>query len=281
MLLKIVLNFALLLFICIFAFPVSAQKKNQRINQKPAESQKQIEQTKKIEQTELKVDPTPPPTGKKNSRPAETNGEIGAANAVTGNVKPTLYVYEFSQPQFVVSHIRLAHDENGKGEITFKKKDLDEEFTDPVQLSAATLERLRTLWTTLNFLDSDENYQMPDRDFSHLGVMKISIKKDGREREAEFNWTANKDAKELTHEYRKISNQYIWMFDITLARENMPLEAPRVMKALESYLRRDEISDPPQMVPFLQELSNDERIPLIARNNAARLIKEIEKKKKE
>jgi uncharacterized protein (UPF0147 family) len=32
------------------------------------------------------------------------------------------------------------------------------------------------------------------------------------------------------------------------------------------------------MILILKELSNDERIPLIARNHATRIIKEIEKK---
>ena len=71
------------------------------------------------------------------------------------------------------------------------------------------------------------------------------------------------------------------MFDITVARENQPLETPRLMQTLDGYLKRNGISDPPQMIPFLQDLTNDERVPLITRNNAARIIKEIEKKKKD
>ena len=38
----------------------------------------------------------------------------------------------------------------------------------------------------------------------------------------------------LADEYRKIGNQFIWMFDINVARENQPLEAPRIMDALDS-----------------------------------------------
>lgn len=267
MLLRIVSKSALLLLICVFALPVLAQKKNQR-------------EVKAGDERSAQTESSNPQNGKKNTRPTGENGERTAGTDSPKENRLT-YKYEFSQPQFLVSHIVLEHDETGKGKIIFRKKEMDEEFTDPVQLSPITLERLQTLWTALNFLDSTENYQTADRDFSHLGVMKISLKKGERQREVEFNWTENKDAKALADEYRKISNQYIWMFDITLARQNMPLEAPRVVKILEHYLKRNEISDPLQMVPFLQELSNDERIPLIARNNAARLIKEIEKKKKQ
>ena len=81
-------------------------------------------------------------------------------------------------------------------------------------------------------------------------------------------------------EYRRIAQQFVWIFDINVARQNQPLNAPSLIDTLDGYLKRNEISDPPQMIPFLTELSNDERIPLIARNHAAKLIKQIEKDSK-
>lgn len=258
-------------------FSVSAQtKKNSRSNQTPKPAEK-IESTKSPE-----TEPTPPEAGKKNSRPSGENfSSDKKTESKNANSKKTpAFVYEFSQPQFLISHVRIEHDENGKGVITFKKKDFDEEYTDPIQLSDITMEKLNAHFAALNFLDSTENYQY-EKDFSHLGNMKITMRKADRERTAEFNWTTNADAKAIADEYRKIGNQYIWMFDISVARENQPLESPRIMKSLDSFLKRNEISDPSQMIPFLKDLSDDERIPLIARNNAARMIKEIEKKKKD
>jgi uncharacterized protein (UPF0147 family) len=108
--------------------------------------------------------------------------------------------------------------------------------------------------------------------------MTFTMKKDKRERVAKFNWTVNPDAKNLMDEYRRIGQQFVWIFDIGVARENQPLEAPRLMDALDSLIKRNEISDAAQMIPMLKELSNDERIPLIARNHATRIVKEIEKK---
>jgi len=52
------------------------------------------------------------------------------------------------------------------------------------------------------------------------------------------------------------------------------------MDIMDSYIKRNEISDAAQLVPYLKELGDDERIPLIARNHAKRLIKQIEKEKK-
>jgi hypothetical protein len=46
----------------------------------------------------------------------------------------------------------------------------------------------------------------------------------------------------------------------------------------ESLLNRNGWSDPRQLLKLRQDLSTDEHVPLIARNHALRLIKQIEKK---
>ncbi len=268
------LAFALLTIFC----SVSAQTKTRKPAEKPAVKAVQAEQKKQPETEQT----APPVSAKKNSRPTgEKSSDTGKVeNQKSAPAKLPAFTYEFSQPEFVISNIRIEHDEDGKGKISFRRKDFDEEVSDPVQLTDATLKKLKTHFEALSFLDSTENYQY-EKDYSHLGKRKITMRKDGRERTAEFDWTINADAKAIVDEYRKISNQYIWMFDISVARQNQPLETPRMMKSLDSYLKRNEISDPLQMIPFLKDLSDDERIPLIARNNAAKIIKDIEKKKKE
>lgn len=222
-------------------------------------------------------------SGKKNERPAaQTNSSENGDQSVKSISAPEksaaqpVYFYEFSQPAFVISQLRLELDENGKGRISFMKKNYDELITDPVQLSAATITRIKSAFEELKFLSSDENYQH-EKDYSHLGNVKIKVKKDGRERETAFNYTNNLKARGLADEFRKIGQQFVWIFDINVARENQPLESPRLFDALDSMIRRNEVSDAAQMIPFLKELSNDERIPLISRNHAAKLIKQIEK----
>ena len=251
--------------------------------------------TKKATSPTVKTTPTPatlvdePPAKtevKKNERPndASSNGELQKANSKTNGrqnstaVENPVYFYEFAQPNFYVTKIMIEHDETGRGKITFMKKDYEEAVSDPIQLSAATLEKIRTAFEMLKFLDSKEEYQDAERNYGHLGEIKLRMKKDGRERVTGFNWTQNESAKVLMEEYRRVANQYVWMFDINVARQNQPLESPGLLDTLDGYIRRNEIADPPQMIPFLQKLTNDERIPLIARNHATRLIKDIEKK---
>lgn len=211
---------------------------------------------------------------KKNERPATSDSTNNEATApIAGD---PAYLYEFSQPDFLISKIVIRHDETGRGTITFTKKMFGEMVTDPVQVSPAALERINGAYAVLNFLDSTQSYQY-EKDYSHLGVMTFNLKKGEKQRTAVFNYTTNKDAKVLVDEYRKLGNQFIWILDITVARENQPLEAPKLLDSLDSFLRRNEISDPAQMIPLLKGLIDDERVPLIARNHAGKLVQRIEK----
>ena len=98
-----------------------------------------------------------------------------------------------------------------------------------------------------------------------------------RKRTAEFNWSKNKEAWTLANEYRRVADQAILIFNIKLAREMQPLNAPQLLNEMETLLTRNGLSDPQQLVPLLKELKTDEHIPLIARNHADRILKKIVK----
>jgi hypothetical protein len=215
------------------------------------------------------------PTGAKhNSRPQQVADSSGLSDAAkTDAVK---YTYEFSQPKFYVKHIVLEHDANGRGKVTFERLNEDTPITEPIELSTEALARINSSWQALQFLDTETNYQS-DKQFPHLGTMRIGMQRGERKRVAEFNWTNNSDASKLVNEYRKAADQAMLVFDIALARENQPLNAPKLMELFEALLKRDALSDPRQLLKLLQDLSTDEHVPLIARNHALRLIKKIEK----
>lgn len=189
---------------------------------------------------------------------------------------PTRYSYDFAQPQFIIRHIVIEHDAQGRGKITFERKGEETPIVEPIELSVGALGRILGLWTELRFLDSDENYQSP-KNFAHLGTYRLRMDDGRRQRTAEFNWSINKQAWSLANEYRRVSDQAILIFDLKLARELQPLNTPQLMKLMETLLTRDGLSDPMQLVPLLHELRTDEHIPLIARNHADRLLKKIEK----
>ncbi len=213
-----------------------------------------------------------PTATKPNARPHQATAS--PAPAVENKTEPVKYTYEFTQPQFVVKHIVLEHDANGRGSVTFERLNEDTPIVEKIELSPAALARIEAAWTALRFLDSNTDYQS-DKKFPHLGTMRIGMEQGTRKRVAEFNWTNNSDASTLITEYRRAADQAILIFDIEVARENQPLNAPKLMEVMESMIKRDALSDPQQLLPLLDDLSTDEHVPLIARNHALRLIKKI------
>lgn len=216
---------------------------------------------------------------KRNARPQgstqQTNGQTSGARRIA---EPH-YFYEFERPGFPYGRVLIEHDEDGKGKISFLKDGETELITDPIDLSAATMAKLRETFDALNFLDSNENYQH-ERDFTNMGNVTITLRRDGKARTAKYNWTDNKLAKALMDEYRRISNEYTWRFEMSVAVENQPLQTPSLMELMDRYITRGEISDPPHMLPILEAYSTNERLPLMARNRAAKIVKQIAKSTK-
>ena len=167
---------------------------------------------KKVVKTAPVVAVTPQPTPetpvetpvKRNERPADTDNDNTKPNSRNAAMYVPVYFYEFARPGFTYSRILIEHDEAGKGKISFLKEGFDEMLTDPVELSPVTLAKINKALAELNFLDSAENYQY-SRDFSNLGNVTFTLKKNGRERTVKYNWTDNKNAKFLMDEYRRLS----------------------------------------------------------------------------
>lgn len=221
-------------------------------------------------------------------RPGEPDGQqqqvavpaapvVAAAGttATTAN-EAARYSYEFEQPEFVVSRVEIEHDGAGRGDVKFVRKGDAEPITEPLEISVTALQRITGLWDALRFLDVETNYQS-DKQFPHLGTSRLRMARGGRERAAEFNWTGDRDASALVNEYRRVTDQAMFVFEINLAREIQPLESPKLISRLDVLLERKALSDPKQLLPLLRDLTTDERLPLIARNHAGRLLKKIEK----
>ena len=214
-------------------------------------------------------------SSKQNVRP-ERPGSPTATTTTTPAPDSTRYSYEFTQPKFYVKHIVLEHGSDGHGTITFERMNEDVPVVDEVELSPAVLTKVISLWTALDFLNSQTNYQT-SQDFSHLGTMRITMQRGEKKRVAEFNWTHNESAAALINEYRRVADQAMLVFDISIARQNQPLNAPKLMEVMESFIKRNGLSDPKQLLPLLRDMSTDEHIPLMARNHALRIIKLIQK----
>jgi hypothetical protein len=220
------------------------------------------------------IDPQDPSQPKTNQR--ESPQGTGRREENKRPPDPTRYSYEFNQPAFYIHHILIEHNAAGEGKITFERLNENTPIVEPVELSIGALGRILGLWTQLGFLDSQEDYQSP-KQFPHLGTMRFHMENGERKRTAEFNWTNNKEAAALNKEYHRVADQAMFVFDMSLARENQPLGTPKLMEVLESLLNNGGLSDPFQLLPLLRDLTTDEHVPLITRNHATRLLKRIEK----
>jgi hypothetical protein len=222
------------------------------------------------------TNPSPNQSRKQNDRPTAVTPSVETPASEPEKSEPVQYSYDFSHPQFYLQHIVVEHDVNGDGRVVVERRGEDTPIIEPLKLSPAALGRIASLWQALRFLDSEESYQS-DKQFPHLGTVRLKMKQGTRQRTAEFNWTNHRQASDLANEYRRAADQALFIFDITMAREMRPLDAPQLMQQLELMVSRNGLSDPQQLLPLVTELSTDERIPLIARNHATRILKKMQK----
>jgi hypothetical protein len=243
-------------------------------------------------QAPRKATPRPTPTPvvqqvqpkKATQRPEDVKGaeEVPASVRAGVPAKPkedpnvAHYVYEFKQPDFFVYFVRIEHDDKGRGQIRFERRSDTEQLTEPFELSAAALARVRAHWEALGFLDSQASYQ-GERTYPSMGQTRLTMRRGGRERTAEFNYSQDDHAQGLANEYRKASEQAVLVFELQVARESQPLETPKLINKLDTLIDRDYLSDRHQLVPLLRELTEDERVPLVGRNQATRILKKLEK----
>jgi hypothetical protein len=187
------------------------------------------------------------------------------------------YRYVFENERFTTPLVEVEFDGSGHGRFHFKKKD-GRDVTNDLAISDSLVSQVKSLFDEIDFLGSSEVYQHK-KDFSHLGKVTIRYSDGGREREASFNYTDNPSMSRLVDIFRNIATQENRVFELQTMRENDPLSMPAQMRMLESELKSKQIADPRQLVSLLEEIRQDEGLPLIARNHAERLIKSIGKSK--
>lgn len=193
----------------------------------------------------------------------------------------TVYRYLFENDRFTTPYQEIEFDASGKGQFRFRKKEsgqLGEEIVNSLALSPAIVRQAQALFDELQFLDSTEDYQFK-KDFSHLGKMTITYARSGKSRTVSFNYTANQAMSRLVELFRNIATQETRIFELETVRANDPISTPAQLRMLEIELRAKHLADPERFMPILEELKQDESVPLIARNHAERLMQAIRKGK--
>lgn len=194
-----------------------------------------------------------------------------------GNTGGVRYHYLFENERFTTPLQEIELDGQGQGSFRFKRKDADETII-KLKVSASLLSQIQTLFDSLNFLSSKEDYQHK-KDFSHLGTVTIGQSRNGQERTVKFNYTTNELMNQLRDVFQNLTTQETRIYELEVIRANDPLSSPAQLRLLESELKSKHIADPQRFVPILEDLKLDESVPLITRNHAERLLQTIKKGK--
>lgn len=199
----------------------------------------------------------------------------GAGGAIPVGVS---FSYKFENPRFYVPLMEIDVRPDSSGELRFKRGESDETLDLKFKLMPATLARIRQLCETSKFLTSDAEYQ-DKKDFSHLGWISLSAREGESSRKVRFNFTLNPEIRELADIFRGIATQEMHVFDMETAQQYQPLDLPGRLDALENDLRLERLAEPQRMLAPLREIAGDDTQPLIARNQATRIIEGIKKGK--
>ena len=115
---------------------------------------------------------------KKNVRPiSDDSGSKAAVKFDKEKAAASVYFFEFEKPEFLVSKIIIEHDENGLGKITFYKKDVEENISNPLKLSASTLEKLKNLWQKVQLSGFDRKISVQGTRLSSSRLNKAQDEK--------------------------------------------------------------------------------------------------------
>lgn len=188
------------------------------------------------------------------------------------------FSYKYEGPRFYLSLIEIDLGSDGSGELRFKRGESDEVLDSKIKLLPATVARIKGLFEVSGFLTSETEYQSK-KDFSNLGWITLQARRGSSERKARFNYTANVQIEELASIFRGIATQEISLFDIDNAQQYQPLDLPKQLEMLENDLRLQRITEPERLLTPLKEIAGDDTQPLIARNQAKRIVEAIKKGK--
>jgi len=185
------------------------------------------------------------------------------------------YCHDNTRGPYETQCIQL--DDEGKGEIKFKKRDADTVDL-PMQLSDAGRSKFLSLLAATNYLERPETFES-GRKIANLGAKRLSIELPSGKREGTFNYSLRKDITDLSAFFEGLINQETLGFDIGNAIQFDRLSIPKRLEQVENELRSNRIADPERLIPVLERIEKDQQIMNYARTNAGKIKQQIQAKK--
>src|SRR5271157_2063869 len=213
---------------------------------------------------------------------------LGADPAADPSVPKLTYrrVFKGSTPEY----LSIRVDKNGAGEYEGRKLS-DPTQPRPLKLSPDITRQLFELADRLSDfhtvdLESHRKvadlgqktfiYEVSHRKVADLGQKTFIYEVGGQKHSAEFNYTINRDARDLSDLFEKIAmvEQHIAGLEFAIKYDHLGL--PQELREIQIELDNQALADPELLVPTLEEIARNPRFLHLAQARAQNILQRIQ-----
>jgi hypothetical protein len=178
-----------------------------------------------------------------------------------------------SRGAYPFSSIEL--DQSGNGQFRFQKLE-SPLITVDFHLNRPKVDSLYNLFLESSFLNESKNFTSP-RKVADLGMKTIRFETGQQTREVTFNFTEDKDLREINNFFENLDEQEKFLFDLELALKHDRLGIPKRLDFLEREFKANRIVAPERFRPILEKISEDDSLINLARKEARKLLYKLSK----
>ncbi len=196
---------------------------------------------------------------------------LGADPAADPSVPKLTYrrVFKGSTPEY----LSIRVDKNGAGEYEGRKLS-DPTQPRPLKLSPDITRQLFELADRLSdfhTVDLESHRKVAD-----LGQKTFIYEVGGQKHSAEFNYTINRDARDLSDLFEKIAmvEQHVAGLEFAIKYDHLGL--PQELREIQIELDNQALADPQLLVPTLEEIARNPRFLHLAQARAQNILQRIQ-----
>ena len=178
-----------------------------------------------------------------------------------------------SRGDYPFSSIEL--DQSGNGQFRFQKSE-SALITVDFHINRSKVVLLYNLFLQSSFLNESKNFTSP-RKVADLGMKTIRFETGKQTREVTFNFTEDKNLREINDFFENLDEQEKFLFELELALKHDRLGIPKRLDFLERELKANRIVAPERFRPILEKISEDDSLINLARKEARKLLNKISK----
>lgn len=178
-----------------------------------------------------------------------------------------------SRGPYPFSSIEL--DQSGNGQFRFQKLE-SSVITVDFHLNRPKVVSLYNLFLESKFLDGSKNFTSPKK-VADLGMKTIRFETGQQTREVTFNFTEDKNLREINDFFEYFDEQEKFLFELELALKHDRLGIPKKLDFLERELKANRIVAPERFKPILEKISEDDSLINLARKEARKLLNKLSK----